>query len=185
MQYLLFWGFLLDNGFPDGNFRISANIILRLRHHFPDLRGAEYETVFTIAIIMIPVMFGRFLSAETLFSKKSWLFCDHHGAVILISLSTVNPLPGEVVQGLVPSIPQEPGGKMMIVAFVGTTMEPPLSSRRLFVKGKGWTLANLKQPTNHAIVAVVLVIIISAAIMAEACGAYIIRVSQLRKYWRW
>ena len=44
-------------------------------------------------------------------------------------------------------------------------------SRPLFVKGKGWTIANLKQQKNDSITAAILVFIISGSVMAVACGA--------------
>ena len=84
----------------------------------------------------------------------------------------VYPLPMEVLQGLVPSIPQVEGGKMMVAAFVGTTMAAAtFFSRPLFIKGKGWTMANRSQQKKDAITAAVLVFIISACIMAVASGA--------------
>ena len=153
---------------------ISANIIFEIfAIYFPDLRGAEYETVLIIAIVIIIVMYGLLLIGKyTFFEKILVIFVTIMGLSFLISLFMVYPLPAEVVQGLVPSIPEVPGGKMMIAAFVGTTMAAAtFLSRPLFVKGKGWTLANLKQQKNDAIAAAVLVFIISAAIMAVASGA--------------
>jgi Mn2+/Fe2+ NRAMP family transporter len=44
-------------------------------------------------------------------------------------------------------------------------------SRPLFVKGKGWTIKNLKQQKKDAIIAAVLIFIISGTIMAVAAGA--------------
>jgi Mn2+/Fe2+ NRAMP family transporter len=90
----------------------------------------------------------------------------------IISLFFVSPLPADVVMGLIPTIPDVPGGKMMVAAFVGTTMAAAtFLSRPLFVKGKGWTMDNLKQQKNDAITAAVLVFVISAVVMAVACGA--------------
>tara|TARA_R110000744_G_scaffold30379_2_gene71990 strand:- start:1974 stop:2699 length:726 start_codon:yes stop_codon:yes gene_type:complete len=84
----------------------------------------------------------------------------------------VYPLPLEVIQGLVPSVPQVEGGKLMVAAFVGTTMAAAtFLSRPLFVKGKGWTIKNLNQQKKDAIIAACLVFIISAAVMAVASGA--------------
>jgi Mn2+/Fe2+ NRAMP family transporter len=44
-------------------------------------------------------------------------------------------------------------------------------SRPLFIKGKGWTSADLKVQKRDAISAAILIFLISAAIMAVACGA--------------
>ena len=89
-----------------------------------------------------------------------------------MSLFFVAPLPSEVLQGLIPTIPEVAGGKMMVAAFVGTTMaSATFLSRPLFVKGKGWTIKNLNQQKKDAITAAILVFIISGAVMAVASGA--------------
>jgi Mn2+/Fe2+ NRAMP family transporter len=65
-----------------------------------------------------------------------------------------------------------PGGKMLVAAFVGTTMAAAtFLSRPLFVKGKGWTIKNLNQQKKDAITAALLIFIISGTIMAVAAGA--------------
>ena len=84
----------------------------------------------------------------------------------------VYPLPIEVAKGLIPSIPPVEGGKMMVAAFVGTTMAAAtFLSRPLFVKGKGWNISNLNQQKKDAIIAAGLVFVISASVMAVASGA--------------
>lgn len=94
------------------------------------------------------------------------------GLSFIISLFFVHPLPIEVVKGLIPTIPDVPSGKMMVAAFVGTTMAAAtFLSRPLFIKGKGWTVNDRTRQKNDAIVAATLVFIISAAIMAVAQGA--------------
>ncbi|MDP4988785.1 MAG: divalent metal cation transporter, partial [Polaribacter sp.] len=70
------------------------------------------------------------------------------------------------------TIPDVPGGKMLVAAFVGTTMAAAtFLSRPLFIKGKGWTMVNLKQQKKDSITAAVLIFVISATIMAVAAGA--------------
>ena len=61
---------------------------------------------------------------------------------------------------------------MMVVAFVGTTMAAAtFLSRPLFIRGKGWTIKDLKVQRNDAITAAALIFIISGAIMSVAHGA--------------
>ena len=55
---------------------------------------------------------------------------------------------------------------MMVAAFVGTTMAAAtFLSRPLFIQGKGWTMDNQDQQKHDAIVAAVLVFIVSGAAM--------------------
>jgi len=153
---------------------ISANIIYEIfLIYFPQLEGFKYETVLIVAIVVIAVMYALLLVGKyTFFEKILVIFVTIMGLSFIISLFMVYPLPIEVLQGLIPSVPNVEGGKMMVAAFVGTTMAAAtFLSRPLFVKGKGWTIKNLKQQKMDAITAAILVFIISASVMAVASGA--------------
>ena len=153
---------------------ISANIIYEIfLIYFPSIAGYQYEAVLTIAILVIAI-FYRFLliGKYAFFEKILVIFVTIMGLSFIVSLFMVYPLPIEVAKGLIPTIPQVPGGQMMVAAFVGTTMAAAtFLSRPLFVKGKGWTIKNLGQQKKDAIIAAILVFIISASVMAVACGA--------------
>tara|TARA_R110002051_G_scaffold325766_1_gene430990 strand:+ start:29689 stop:30960 length:1272 start_codon:yes stop_codon:yes gene_type:complete len=153
---------------------ISANIIYEIfLIYFPSIAGHQYESVLTIAIIVIVVFYGLLMVGKYAFFEKILvIFVTIMGLSFIISLFMVYPLPIEVVQGLVPSIPKVEGGQMMVAAFVGTTMAAAtFLSRPLFVKGKGWTKKNLGQQKKDAIIAACLVFLISASVMAVASGA--------------
>lgn len=153
---------------------ISSNIIFEIfLIYFTDLAGHQYEVVLTIAIVVIVVFYAFMLVGRyAFFEKVLVIFVSIMGLSFLISLFMVYPLPVEVAKGLVPSIPKVAGGKMMVAAFVGTTMAAAtFLSRPLFVKGKGWTIKNLGQQKKDSIIAACLVFLISGAIMAVACGA--------------
>jgi Mn2+/Fe2+ NRAMP family transporter len=153
---------------------ISANMLFEIfAINFEGLRPFKYETVLIIAIIIIAIFYSLMLVGKyTFFEKILVIFVTFMGLSFFISLFFVYPLPNEVIAGLVPSIPQVPGGKMMAAAFVGTTMAAAtFLSRPLFVKGKGWTIKNLNQQRKDSISAAILVFIISGAVMAVACGA--------------
>lgn len=153
---------------------ISANVIFEiLLIYFPQLAGYEYEAVLGIAILIIAIMYALLLVGKyTFFEKILVIFVTVMGMSFLVSLFMVYPQPIEVVKGLIPSVPQVEGGKMMVAAFVGTTMAAAtFLSRPLFVKGKGWTIEHLKQQKKDAIIAACLVFVISGAVMAVASGA--------------
>ncbi len=153
---------------------ISANIIFEIfRIYFPHLEAYRYESVLIIAVVVIATMYRFLLVGKYAFFEKILvIFVTIMGLSFIISLFMVYPLPMEVVQGLIPSIPKVEGGQMMVAAFVGTTMAAAtFLSRPLFVKGKGWTIKNLGQQKKDAIIAACLVFIISASVMAVASGA--------------
>jgi manganese transport protein len=85
-------------------------------------------------------MYGFLLIGKySFFEKVLVIFVTLMGGSFLFSLFFVHPLPIDVIRGLIPTIPQVPGSKMMIAAFVGTTMAAAtFLSRPLFIKGKGW-----------------------------------------------
>jgi Mn2+/Fe2+ NRAMP family transporter len=153
---------------------ISANIIYEIfAIYFPQIAQYKYETVIAIAVVVTAIFYTLLLVGKyTFFEKILVVFVTIMGLSFLISLFLVYPLPSDVLKGLIPSIPEVQGGKMLVAAFVGTTMAAAtFLSRPLFVKGKGWTIKNLKEQKKDAIVAAILVFVISAAIMAVATGA--------------
>ncbi|MDA9833076.1 Nramp family divalent metal transporter [Flavobacteriaceae bacterium] len=153
---------------------ISSNIIYEiLVLNFNSLKGYEYETVLSIAVVIIITFYLLMLVGKyTFFEKILVVFVTLMGVSFLLSLFLVQPLSIDVVKGLIPKIPDVPGGKMLVAAFVGTTMAAAtFLSRPLFVKGKGWTMKNLNQQKKDAITAALLIFIISGTIMAVAAGA--------------
>ena len=153
---------------------ISSHIVYEILNiYFPGLSTYEYSAVLIISIVIISVMYSLLLVGRyTFFEKILIIFVTIMGFSFLFSLLFVQPLPIDVIKGLVPSIPQVEGGKMLVAAFVGTTMAAAtFLSRPLFLQGKGWTIKNLVQQKNDSITAAVLVFVISGTIMAVACGA--------------
>lgn len=153
---------------------ISSNIIYEiLALNFNGLKGYEYETVLIIATVIIISFYLLMLVGKyTFFEKILVVFVTLMGVSFLLSLFFVQPLSIDVVKGLTPTIPDIPDGKMLVAAFVGTTMAAAtFLSRPLFVKGKGWTIKNLNQQKKDAFTAALLIFIISGTIMAVAAGA--------------
>ena len=153
---------------------ISSHIIYEiLALNFKGLKGYEYETVLVIATVIIISFYLLMLVGKyTFFEKILAVFVSLMGVSFLLSLFFVQPLSLDIAKGLTPTIPDVPGGKMLVAAFVGTTMAAAtFLSRPLFVKGKGWTIKNLNQQKKDAITAALFIFIISGTIMAVAAGA--------------
>ncbi|WP_297086718.1 Nramp family divalent metal transporter [uncultured Draconibacterium sp.] len=153
---------------------ISANMIFEiLAIYFPAISNSEYEIVLGVAIVIIIAFYALLMVGKyTFFEKILVIFVSIMGLSFIASLFFVFPQPAEIIEGLLPSIPHVEGGKMLTAAFVGTTMaSATFLSRPLFVKGKGWTIKDLKKQKNDSITAAVLVFVISGSIMAVACGA--------------
>ena len=154
---------------------ISANAIFETLVLFiPGLKSLEYVSVLIIALMIIGVMYGLLWRGKyTLFEKVLLFFVTLMGLSFLLSFFIVLPDPKEIALGLIPSIPQVEGGKMLVAAFVGTTMaSATFLSRPLFIQGKGWTIANIKEQQRDAFWAALLIFLICSAIMAVAMGAF-------------
>lgn len=97
-------------------------------------------------------------------------------ACFLINFFIMMPPPGDILMGLIPSIPEVPansaqGPLLVIASMVGTTVFSGLFIiRTTLVKEAGWTLADYDKQRTDALVSVSLMFIISAAIMASAAG---------------
>ena len=153
---------------------ISSSIIFEiLALNFDGLVPYKYEVVLAIAICIIVIFYLLMLVGKyTFFEKILVIFVSFMGLSFLFSFFFIQPHAVDVVKGLIPTIPNVPGGKMLVAAFVGTTMAAAtFLSRPLFVKGKGWTIKDLKQQKRDAITAAVLIFVISGVIMAVATGA--------------
>ncbi len=153
---------------------ISSNIIYEIAVlNFESLSAYKYESVLSIAILIIVTFYLLMLVGKyTFFEKILIVFVSLMGFSFVLSLFFVQPLAIDTIKGLIPSVPKVAGGKMLVAAFVGTTMAAAtFLSRPLFVKGKGWSKLHLKQQKRDAITAAVLIFAISATIMAVAAGA--------------
>ncbi|SOE21556.1 Mn2+ and Fe2+ transporters of the NRAMP family [Spirosomataceae bacterium TFI 002] len=150
---------------------ITSNAIYEMMVLFvPAIKNREYETVLVIALLIISCFyFLIWKGSYTVFEKILLIMVVVLGTSFLISFFVVLPSSKEIVRGMIPSVPDVPGGKMLVAAFVGTTMaSATFISRPLFIKGKGWKLENLKDQRKDAILAVVLIFVISGSIMAVA-----------------
>ena len=161
-----------------GILTISSNMLYEIFVlNFEGLRDYKYQTVLVIAVLIVGIFYALMLVGKyTFFEKILVIFVTFMGLSFFVSLFFVHPLASEVINGLIPYIPesQDPtvSGKMMVAAFVGTTMAAAtFLSRPLFVKGKEWGLKDVKRQRKDAITAAVLVFIISGSIMAVAAGA--------------
>lgn len=140
---------------------------------FPGLAAENYWVVLGIAITIILIMYALlWVGRYSFFEKVLIIFVTLMGLSFLISLFVVFPQPTDIVKGLVPTIPEVAGGKLLVAAFVGTTMAAPtFVVRPLLMKGKGWTAVHTKEQSKDALTAAILMFIINISIMAAATGA--------------
>ncbi len=152
---------------------ITANALYEVVVVFvPSAAAYSYGLILAIAVLIISLMYlilwqGKYSYMERVLT----FFVAIMGLSFVLSLFIVLPEPVQIAKGLIPTIPDVPGGKMLVAAFVGTTMAAAtFLSRPLFIKGKGWTIENLKDQNRDSLWAALLIFFISASIMAIAAG---------------
>ncbi len=153
---------------------ITSNVVFEiLSLNFPGLEDHKYGVVIALALIIIGTFYFLLIKGNySLFEKVLVFFVSMMGLSFLFTLFFVLPHPTDVILGLVPKIPEVEGAGILLAAFVGTTMAAAtFLSRPLFIQGKGWSMSDYQTQRNDAVVAALLIFIISGAIMAVASGS--------------
>ena len=125
-----------------------------------------------LAVVFGALLYGLFLNGRySFFEKILILFVTLMGLSFLVTMVTVAPDPQEMLQGLIPRIPQTPNAALLIGGMVGTTMAGVLYVvRSILVKEKGWTVDDLALEKRDAFLSALLMFLISLAVMACAAA---------------
>ncbi len=153
---------------------LSAHAIYEVsRLFFPTLPENNYWAVVVIAVIIIGIMYALlFVGKYSFFEKILIVFVTIMGLSFMVATMMVFPNPTELVNGMIPTIPAVDSGKLLVAAFVGTTMAAPtFVVRPLLLKEKGWGPDQRKAQSRDALTSAVLMLLINLSIMAAAAGA--------------
>ncbi|WP_209332692.1 Nramp family divalent metal transporter [Lunatimonas salinarum] len=163
---------------------LSANALYEVAVlFFPGLPAQNYWAVLGIAVFLVVVMYGfLWVGQYSFFEKVLIVFVTLMGISFIISMFVVLPDPLDIAKGLKPSIPSVPGGKLLVAAFVGTTMAAPtFVVRPLLMKGKGWNELHTKEQSKDALLSASLMLLINLAIMAAAAGSLFVEGKTIEK----
>ena len=151
----------------------STGIYEAIRLFIPGLEAENYWGILGIAVVILFVLYSFLLVGRySFFEKILVFFVTTMGLSFIVSMFIVIPSPAEIVSGLIPRIPAIPGAKLMVAAFVGTTMAAPtFVVRPLLMKGKGWTSVNITEQRRDSFLAALFMFVISGSIMVCATGA--------------
>ncbi len=127
--------------------------------------------------IITSILFGAILyylfwnGKHRIFEKILAIFVTLMGLCFLLTMFMVIPDPAEVIRGLVPRVPNEPGALLIMAGMVGTTMGAILYVvRSILVHEKGWKKEDLRLERRDAAISVTLMFVLSVAVMAAAAG---------------
>jgi len=129
------------------------------------------------AAFFIALVYFIFWNGKTQFFERSLaVIVAIMAACFILNFFILMPPPVDILKGLVPTLPDVPldegrGPFLVIASMVGTTVFSGLFIiRTTLVKEAGWTIVDAKKQRNDAIVAVVMMFVISGSIMAAAAG---------------
>ncbi len=129
------------------------------------------------AAFFIALVYFIFWNGKTEFFERSLaVIVAIMSACFLLNFFIMMPPPIDILQGLVPDLPEVPadqgkGPFLVIASMVGTTVFSGLFIiRTTLVKEAGWTIADIAKQRNDAVVSVVMMFVISGSIMAAAAG---------------
>ena len=144
------------------------------------------------AAFFVALVYFIFWNGNTQFFERSLaVVVAIMAACFILNFFILMPPPVEILKGLVPTLPDVPldegrGPFLVIASMVGTTVFSGLFIiRTTLVKEAGWTIADAPKQRNDAIVAVVMMFVISGSVMAAAAGTLYVeglgleRVSQM------
>ena len=143
----------------------------------PSTSGDPYWGTLIIAVAIVIAMYLVLLKGTyAIFERVLVLFVTLMGGCFLISMAVVPPHWSDVFHGLVPQIPADPSERLLVAAFVGTTMAAPtFIVRPLLLRGKGWTIREYGAQQRDALVSASMMFVISGSIMAVSTGALFYR----------
>ena len=133
--------------------------------------GVGFNTIITTIVLGGLIVALLFNGRYSLVEKILTLFVAVMGICFILTSIMVIPDPVSVIKGIVPSIPKETNGGLIVAGMIGTTMGGVLYViRSVTIKQKKWDISQLKTEKKDALVSAAVMFILSAAIMAAAAG---------------
>ena len=129
-----------------------------------------YFALFFVAVVFMLFLDGRTKFFETVLAVVVAVM----SICFLINFLVFTPPPAEILQGLVPRVPETPPGEntfLVMASMVGTTVFSGLFIlRTTLVKEANWTLDDFKLQRRDALFSGFMMFLVSASIMAAAAG---------------
>ncbi|MDA8693089.1 Nramp family divalent metal transporter [Saprospiraceae bacterium] len=129
------------------------------------------------AAFFIAIVYFIFWNGETQFFERALaVMVAIMAGCFLVNFFILTPPLGDIMAGLIPSVPDVPEGEdkspyIIMASMVGTTVSSALFIvRTTLVKEAGWTIGDWTIQRRDAIISVVLMFVISMSIMAAAAG---------------
>ena len=128
----------------------------------------KFWIILGISVLMYLLLwYGRYKQ----FEKVLTAFVILMGVSFIVVFFMIKPNYMEIIRGMVPTIPNQPGALGLIAAMAGTTCSAAVFiMRSTVVAEKGWGVENLKAEKKDAFVSAFVMLLLSAVIMAVSAG---------------
>jgi len=128
----------------------------------------KFWIILVISVLMyILLWYGRYKQ----FEKVLTAFVILMGVSFIVVFFMIKPNYMEIIRGMVPTIPDQPGALGLIAAMAGTTCSAAVFiMRSVVVAEKGWGINDLKTEKKDAFVSAFVMLLLSAVIMAVSAG---------------
>ncbi len=128
----------------------------------------KFWIILGVSVMMyILLWYGRYKQ----FEKVLTVFVILMGVSFIVVFFMLKPNYMEIIRGMVPSVPNQPGALGLIAAMAGTTCSAAVFiMRSTVVAEKGWGIENLKAEKKDAFVSAAMMLFLSGIIMAVSAG---------------
>ena len=159
-------------------FTSNIGVLGIVAESFSSWTGVNFtlSAIFWCTLVYLLIFLGKY----TAFERVLVIFVTILGLSFIIDSFFVHPTPGQVLKGLLPSVPEN--GALIVAAMVGTTLAGSVVVMRSFViTDKGWTIADLKHAEKDSLISGLLIFFISAVVMAVSAATLYVRGIQVEK----
>lgn len=133
--------------------------------------GTVIDTFWIILVIAVLMYILLWFGGYKQFEKVLTVFVILMGLSFIVVFVMLKPDFSEILKGMVPSIPKEPGAMGLIAAMAGTTCSAAVFiMRSVVVAEKGWGINDLKTEKKDAFVSAFMMLFLSGIIMAVSAG---------------
>ena len=128
----------------------------------------KFWIILGISVLMYLLLwYGRYKQ----FEKVLTAFVILMGVSFIVVFFMIKPNYMEIIRGMVPTIPDQPGALGLIAAMAGTTCSAAVFiMRSVVVAEKGWGINDLKTEKKDAFVSAFVMLLLSGIIMAVSAG---------------
>ena len=133
--------------------------------------GTTVSNFWIILVISVLMYLLLWFGGYKQFEKVLTVFVVLMGLSFIVVFFMLKPDFKEIVKGMIPTVPDEPGALGLIAAMAGTTCSAAVFiMRSVVVAEKGWGISDLKTEKKDAFVSAFVMLLLSGIIMAVSAG---------------